>query len=368
MLEVLATILGVSPSLIAVRPKQARNDVGSGDITPAIWFKFRGAGLGPADTECALLIRQLGYFVRELEEITQKKAVGWKSFFEEIQRETDRQAHPREQGREAARMFVSSRGLNYGSSGIGELIRPNLRSMGIVVVESPFPDSKLEGCSFFVGSRSFERPCIFANNFGTTWFRRNAILMHEVAHAIFDSENSGASLDLLDQEPAGELSEERAEAFAQEALAPKRILTHVAQQNRLTWDSLKPEGLAMLVAQIQVEPRTLLRSAVESRLIDEDQREKCLEFDISSILPMLSDRALPTVEYVQKHPQDSGHWLGKRTTTIPSRSLRLPNPYIDTVLELMKTSEISPRKAAEFLMIDEDTLEERFEKFIPSYA
>ena len=357
MLPLLSTILGVPPAVIAGSGPSGSDD--AAETTPAIWFKFRGSGLGPPDSECALLIRQISYFVSEIEKITERPSVGWKGLFEDIQARTDRQAPPREQGRQAARMFCASRGLDHKAEGIGELFRPNLRNMGIVVVESAFPESRLEGCSFFVGSQASERPCIFANNARTTWFRRNAILMHEVAHAIFDSDSAGAAIDLIDS-TADDLSEERAEAFAREALAPKSVLKNVAQRHGLDWHALNETGLAHLVAGVQVEPRTVLRAGFEAGLLTEAEQARYSNFDISGILPQLTDHALSTQEYLRKHAEEAPEWLGKRMTTIPTRSVKLPSSYVDTVVRLMRDCEISTGKAAEFLMIDEDTLEDRF--------
>lgn len=75
------------------------------------------------------------------------------------------------------------------------MFRGNLRNKGILVIESSAQDSILEGCSFYVGPSGAERPCVFANSYRTTWFRRNRILMHELAHAIFDVESDIATLD-----------------------------------------------------------------------------------------------------------------------------------------------------------------------------
>src|SRR5262249_35746797 len=98
----LATIVGVRPSDLRMTAKQARQQ---GDIVPAIWFKLRGSVLSEIDREYVLLIRQLGYYLDELEEVTQRRAQAWQLLFETTRRATDPQFPPREQGRIAARAF-----------------------------------------------------------------------------------------------------------------------------------------------------------------------------------------------------------------------------------------------------------------------
>src|SRR5205085_3529674 len=123
----------------------------------------------------------------------------------------DRSAPPGVQGREAALRFRAAANLEHGCTGAGELIRPRLRQVGLVVIESPVPKSSLEGCCFEVGPEADLFPCVFANTFKSTWFRRNEILLHEVCHAIFDLENDPVSLDFRDQaRNASVLSEARA--------------------------------------------------------------------------------------------------------------------------------------------------------------
>jgi len=359
----LATVLGVPSAEMRMTPKQAKT-VSSADITPAIWYKFRGEDLGPADRECAILIRQLAFFINETEEIAQKRAIGWESLFDDLRRATDKQAPPKEQGRQAARIFAESRGLLQGARGIGDVFRGNLRSLGILVVENAFPDSKLEGCSFFVGQKSAERPCIFANSFKSTWFRRNAVLLHEVAHAIFDAANDGASVDLSNSESA-DISEVRAQAFAQEVIAAKEILRHAAQRNHINWNQVSPRDLARLVSEVHAEPKTLLGAAADANFIDAELAKQYSEYDISELLPQYSEHALSTEQYIKKFSQQP-EWIGRRTTTVPSRTLRLPSSYIESVLQLVRDGEISRGKCAELLMIDEDTLEQRFGELAPA--
>ncbi len=354
----LSAALGVDPSLLT---KQFKSHIAA-NITPATWYKFRGPGLTSADRELVLLIRRLGNFINTLEEVTGDRAAGWEQLFEAIQTKVDRQAPPRHQGRQAARIFRESRGLNKGATGIGEVFRGNLRSMGVLVMESPLPESKLEGCTFYVGSHPAERPCVFANTHHLTWFRRNIVLMHELAHAIFDAPNAGASID-LEANPTGvDLVEERADAFALEALIPKEVLRHIAQANGIHWNNLNANQLAMLVAQTQVEKRKLLEVAMENEFISPVELETFVQLDINTLLKQMSERALSTREFIRKIGIEAAGriGIGKRTTTVSSRSIRLPVPYVQAVVTAFNNRQISRGRAAEMVMIDEDTFTERF--------
>ena len=353
--ELLANVIGVPVSTLLHPPKR-----GAADMTPAVWFKFRGDELVDADRESVLLIRRLGFLVNELEEVTQRHALGWKSLFHDIREKVDSQAPPREQGEQAARMFGASTSLARGARGIGEVLRDNLRSMGVLVIESPIRESRLEGCSFFVGTGNAKRPCVFANNHGTTWFRRNVVIMHEVAHSIFEGESSGASLDFLeDGHRQTELQEERAEAFAREVLVPREVLVHVATQHGIDWARLGQDEVSRIVAETHVEQRTALAAAKDTGLITSDECERCQQFDIASLLRSMSDHALSTDDYLKKAGSEAD-WLGRRSTTIPSRQLYLPVPYIKAVVEAYSEGTISGSRAAEFLMIDEFDFADRF--------
>ncbi len=363
----LSDVLGVEPSIIRMTSKQAQR---AGDLTPAIWYKFRGAELVDADRESVLLIRQLGHYQNEIEEVTGKRAVGWKPLFEDIRRSIDAQAPPSDQGRRAARMLRESTTLSQCATGIGEVFRGNLRRLGILVIESPIPDSIVEGCSFYVGPHPNERPCVFANSYKSTWFRRNMVLMHEVAHAIFDAVSCGASLDFINSGDGVDLAEQRAEAFAQEALIPKEVLHHIAQSRGVRWDTISPEDLAYLVSETHVEQRAIARAAVAGNLLPPEREVVLKSFDISDQLSAISERALSTEEYVERQGPDvkERQMLGKRTSTIPARPIRLPIPYIRGVIEALQEKVISKGRAAELLMIDKHDLDSRFGGLVPVTA
>ena len=352
--ELLANVIGVPVDTLLGPPKEGARS------TPAVWFKFRGDELVDADRESVLLIRKLGFFVNELEEVTQRHLVGWKNLFEDIRERVDSQAPPEEQGRQAARMFRASRGLAQGARGLGEVLRDNLRLMGILLIESPICESSLEGFSFFVGRGDTKRPCVFANTHRVTWFRRNIVIMHEVAHSIFEGESSGASLDFLhDGHDQTDLQEDRAEAFAREALVPKEVLAHIASQHGIDWTCLDQDGMSRLVAETHVEQRTVLAAARNAEFLTSDDCDVYQQLDIAAILPTMTDHALSTNDYLKK-VGPKADWLGRRLTTIPSRELRLPVPYVKAVVDAYSEGVISSSKASEFLMIDEADFLDRF--------
>ena len=357
MIVRLSTILGVSPTDLR-SPRKLKGQ--QADIAPAIWYKLRGEGLVSADRECVLLIRQLGFYMNQLEEVTQKKPAGWKNLFESIRRETDIQAPPREQGRQAARIFRETTGLGKGCTGIGEVFRGYLRNHGILVIESPVPESSVEGCSFYIGSTSQDRPCLFANTHHNTWFRRNQVLIHELGHAIFDVPSVGASVDFAYDNSKPDLAEERAQAFSFEVMIPREVLRQVVNANGIRWDSVQAHELAILVAKTHMEKAAVTTAALECEFIDAQQANAYRSMDITSELKHETERALTTDEFLQKMAPDQPPWLGKRSTTIPTRILRLPTSYIESIVEAVRNGDISRGKAAELLMIQEDDFEERF--------
>lgn len=354
----IASVLSVDANALLSPPRQAIDET---EIEPAIWFKLRSQELGRADRELVFLVRQLGTFYEELEHVRSRGgSSGWKLAFEQVRQGISVEAPPREQGRLAAQILRSLLDWNKGRSGIGELLRPSLRNLGILIVESPIIDSKIEGCAFPVGTA--QRPCIFANTHGTTWYRRNEVILHELAHLIFDLGSEGAALDIFDAKPRNAVSEIRAEAFSQEAAVPKEVLAHIAQRHGISWDlPMSGRNLASIVAETYVEVRLVVRAAVDSGLLAPDQRENLLQLQIREHLKEISDHALSTQEYLRNIDPDAGQaWKGKRNTTVPSRILRLPVNYIDSVVEACKERLISVGKAAQLLMISEDDLAERF--------
>jgi Zn-dependent peptidase ImmA (M78 family) len=352
----LASVLGVT-----------QNDLSEGQIhqAPAIWFKFRGdSKLSEADRELVLLIRRLGYYADQLDAVTSSPVNRWKLLFNEVMSaiQLERQASPAIQGSEAAKAFRGVFDLGFPTktervTGNGELIRPRLRSFGILVIEMPI-HSNIQGCSFYVGEPGKERPCLFVNTYKQTWFRRNHVLMHELAHAMFDIATEAASIDFRDNESGTDVKEVRAEAFAHEALISKEMLRHLQSMLGLKWESLTHGDLASLVAYSQVELNTIVKSAVRHGFFDSARAEEYLACHIHDELRRLTERALETSEYNALH----GDLLSvqSRMTTIPSRSLRLPVTYIARVLKAINEGLITESRAAEMLMVDDDTFAERF--------
>jgi Zn-dependent peptidase ImmA (M78 family) len=367
----LSTILGVSKKDLTARGPGR----GSGDsaVAPAIWFKLRDEKLGQADREFVGLVRRLGFFISQLETIRGiRSSSAWRAVAQTVAAEVDRAAPPAMQGRDAALRFRSAANLEHGQSGIGEIIRPRLRQIGLAVIESPIPKSSLEGCCFAVGAEGNLGPCVFANTFKSTWFRRNEILLHEVCHAIFDLENDPVSLDFLDQtEDLSILSEARAHAFAQEALVPRSVLVHFTNQMGLNWACLTEHQLAGLLAEVHVEQKTLLEAAYDNGLIDEEQLVKYIKYGCATALRELSPHAWTTREFLRRQANESPKWVVEnRHTTAGSRTLRLPAGYVKQVIDAANDGDISIGKAAELLMMDRYTFADRFGDIVvqPSLA
>jgi len=362
----LASVLGVSQKALAS---------GSVHEAPAIWFKFRESDkLTSADRELVLLIRRLGFYSHQLDIVTSGPNNKWQLLFKLIdeQLKPNRQASPNMQGREAAKVLRDQLGLGFpqksaGGKGNGDLIRPMLRNFGVLIIEAPIPESKIEGCSFYVGGPDEQRPCLFVNTYKQDWFRRNHVLMHELGHAFFDIDREAASIDFREESDGADVKEVRAEAFAAESLVPKEMLRHLQSMLGLHWDSLTVFDLASMVAYSQVEFRLLLRAASEYGFIDKEAASQYQNQTILGELKQLTQRALSTMEYQQAAGTDIPS-VALRMTTIPSRSLRLPVSYIARVISAVREGVISDSKAAELLMIDEMTFTERFGSVLEAIA
>jgi Zn-dependent peptidase ImmA (M78 family) len=369
----LSSVLGVSRDAVL----GLSTSEGSVENAPGVWFKFRaGDRLIEADRELVLVVRRLGHYMDELEELSATRSVSWSLIFKEARKEFAKQASPVEQGRAAARYIRSVRGFGvpqrslHGFTGAGDILRDNLRNMGVRIVETPLPKSNVEGCSFYVGAPGSEKPCLVANTYKQTWFRRNMVLAHELAHSLFDIETTAASVDFVDDSGKRQFEELRADAFAQELLVPKNVLHHIAQTNALKWDSLTDRDLALLVALTQVEQRAVIKAAADAGFINPDLADAYRALDIHQHLKALTERALSTHEFIEARHIAKGTIIAAeaRTTTVPTRALRLPLPYVAKVVELAKSDDISRGKAAQLLMIDKDTFIERFGKILEQAA
>jgi len=115
-----------------------------------------------------------------------------------------------------------------------------------------------------------------------------------------------------------------------------------------------------LVASTHVELRTLLAASLDAGFISPTQAEELKHADISESLRSISSHALTTDEFLEKTGTEKQEWIGKRSTTLTSRAILLPIGYINAVVEAYRNRQISPSKAAAYLMIDEKEFLERF--------
>ena len=364
--SILAATLGIKADVMTSRALSAK---GSTRIEPAaIWFKFSGDQFTDSDRESILTVRRLGHNANQLEQATLGQPNrSWDVMFQNIMRQVDLQASPRDQGKAAAKAFCELNQFGHGGKGSSEILRDRLRSQGILVIESPISDSQIEGCSFYVGDSSAQRPCIFVNTYKATWFRRNVIIMHELGHALFD-QTSGGEIDVAPDGDQTEslfaktsLVEVRAEFFARDTLLPQKLLTSLCHQYGIKPTGMSREELAQIVADSGVEKKTVIQVLLDGEMIDEALANHYMSYDIAGTLRGITDHALSTVEYIDKIGKTAASdWENKRTTSIAKRNLLLPVPYVKAVLEAVKGFSISISRAAELLMIDEDLFSTRF--------
>ena len=371
----LASVLGVSQETLIQ---------GKATKAPAIWYKFRGEQIGDADRELVILVRRLGFYIHQLNSATGFASTKWETDFAHIRTKLD--AHksdsPEIQGEKAADVFRSIVDLGYSRavndeqiSGAGDVIRGIVRSLGILLIEMPLAESSMDGCSFYVGDAGNLTPCVFVNTYRQTWFRRNYVLAHELAHAIFDIDGEAALIDYRapDKKTSVEkseppLKEARADAFARTLFSSKKVLSVFASKLGLKWDALSTRDLALLVAHSQVELRAVLRSALNCDLINAEQFAQYSKQSLKKELRTLTERVLTPPEFFKLHPEQAVWSNDLRSTTIPSRRLRLPVPYIMMVLQAIHNGMISDGKAAEMLMMDYEVFLDRFEPFLPELA
>ncbi|MGA8087450.1 MAG: ImmA/IrrE family metallo-endopeptidase [Terracidiphilus sp.] len=361
----LASILGVDPKVF----KEAELAK-----APAIWFKFRNSGtVKEQDRELVVLIRRLGFYLKQLNSVIGFSGDKWQVHFQLVSKKLEPARHesPVVQGEIAARVLRENINLGFSHkalpervSAAGDVIRGILRNLGILIIEMPVPESSIDGCSFYVGESGADlgTPCLFINTFRQNWFRRNYVLAHELAHAIFDIAGESALVDSWTKGNRTESSvmEARADSFARNCFVSREILKALTSTLGLNWAELNARNLAELVAHSQVDLRVILASAVECNLISEEQSSKYGKMRIIKHLRGLTSHALTTKEFFEA-PRDTKVWSPKeRETTIPSRTLRLPVPYVKSVIDACNDGLISEGKAAELLMIDYEIFMERF--------
>jgi hypothetical protein len=282
VLPELSAILGAPAKNLAASPCRAFTRRGdSAALAPAIWYKLRDEKLTQADRELVGLVRKLGFYLSQLQAIRGGRLNRFEPLFRAIREKVDKSAPPLVQGRLAAQAFRGMTDIQHGQLGAGEWLRPTLRNLGVLVVESPLPGSLVEGCSFNVGTEVCFTPCVFANSYKSTWFRRNVILMHELGHAIFDLESEQVSVDYKDTAFV-ELIEMRAQAFAEESLVPRSVLIQFANRRGIRWNQISPEDLAYLVASCHVEASLVLKAAFEADLIDAEQLSRYSAYECAT--------------------------------------------------------------------------------------
>jgi Zn-dependent peptidase ImmA (M78 family) len=366
ILPEILSILGISEKDLTSKPRSGY--AAEGVLAPAVWYKLRDTKLNRSDREMVGVIRKLGFYMGQLDKVRGTGLPQYPTLFAEIRKRGDAAASPAVQGQLAAEAFRAMSGLSKGQRGIGEVIRTYLRASGLLLVESPLPESTIEGCCFKVDVRGDTRACLFANSYKSTWFRRNAVLAHELSHAIFDVETEQVSIDYLEEE-SNALNEQRAQAFAQDFLVPRSVLSHYTSQMGIDWSSLSTAELAALIAGIHVEQNMLLNAAVGTGLITADQAEYYKSIDCSDALREASSHALSTPEFLSQTGNESANWVAdKRWAKIGAHRLLLPVGYVDRVLEAVRNEEISIGKAAEMLMTDEETFIDRFGDLVPLAA
>jgi Zn-dependent peptidase ImmA (M78 family) len=363
LLPELASVFGVLPSDI-VENRQLGHE-----FEPAIWYKLRSQQRTStsADLETVGLVRKLCFNYGELQALLKQTSDECGGLFQKIRTEIDQSASIGSQAREAAAMFKSELGWLQGSGVIGEFIRPRLRRAGLVIVESSVSDSQIEGCSFRVRSER-DIPCVFANSYQSTWFRRNAVILHEISHCIFDLEGDPVSVD-YQHENSDDLREKRANLFAQECLVPTSALTYMTNKFGVKWAALSAELLAKMVAESTAEQRLILRAALNQRMITPDQHDRYLTYECTPLLKEFSQHALPAREFLATVPKDQHRWFFQdRFVKVGNRGILLPVAYLKTIIELISSGRITIAKAAELTMMDSYAFQERFRQMIPEAA
>lgn len=350
--EALASALGIKPEAL-LKDYSGAKEEDLAAVLPSIWYKLRSSEASSKDKEYTVLIRLLAHHINSFDRAQNDTGPTCDLLFATIQTKVDKQASAVEQGRAAARILRKELGLQNSKTGIGPLFRTYLRNKGMLIIECPITNSDVEGLCFYVGTGDGSRPTLFANSWGTTWFRRNFIVAHEVCHAIFDA----AELDFRKGAEKG-IAELRAQAFAQELLVPIEVLKHVSAN--INWRQLRAGDLAFLVSEIHVEDRAILKAAQDYALITDDEKTAYAELKTADALRTLSPHALSAAEFFKSSPPRDFIQPKSRVTTLTRPKLRLPVPFLQSVLEAWKQESISTGRAAQLLMIDDYDFRERF--------
>lgn len=330
---------------------------------PLLWRKAREEGVSEHGLKAIAVTRLLVARYDEVASLLENRVDTYRLLFEEIRQHVDLQDSPEDQGRAAADAFLRLTGLDQGAVGIGEVLRGALRSRGLLVIETPVNDRKLEGFCVPVGTAPNARPCLLANSYRTTWFRRNYVILHELAHAIFDLPSATAVFDVDTANPNSttRIAEERADAFALHALLPQRLM--VAYENRgLRLATLDEAGLARFIAGTHAEQRLIVRAALRYGLLTQEQADRLGSMRISRAeLSRVTYHAVGLSDLPADKLSDPRvrEWESRKTT-FPIKGIRLPIAFVRMVLRALAEERISTGKAAELLMVTTEDLAARY--------
>lgn len=351
-------ITGVDPGVFARTHKGNEDDPRT--LIPPLWLKAREEELSESARKAIATAQLVGSKYSEIAELTNLQTDAYKGLFTDIKNSHDLRAPARKQGESSALAFLNLSGLGTGAHGIGEVLRGFLRARGILVLEMSIAGKDVEGFCLPIGSRVGSRPCLIANGYRTTWFRRNFVILHELAHAIFDLDGSGATFDVGPDTEADNsskrLAEHRANSFAQHALVPKRLLVSL-ESNGLRFQGAERETLARIVAAAHAEQRTVVKAAREYGLIDASEANRLLALRIASELRRVSDHAKDLTSTAPGYVinQDFVRWQNRRTS-FPVEGIRLPIPFVSMVVSAFRDQKISYGKAADLLMATDEDL------------
>ena len=356
-----SSLTGIDAGTLLRRPKGNEDPL---SLIPPLWLKAREENLSEGARKAIAIAQLVGSKYTEIAELTDSQSDAYKNLFADIKTRHDLRSPARKQGESSALAFLSLSGLGTGARGIGEVLRGHLRARGVLVLEMSIVSRDVEGFCLPIGSRAGSRPCLIANGYRATWFRRNFVILHELAHAIFDLDGSGATFDVGADAEAGDslksLAEERANSFAQHVLVPKRMLVNL-ESTGLRLLGANKESLAQIVAASHAEQRTIVRAALEYGLIDEAEARRLLDLDIASDLRRVSDHAkdLSSTPPGYVIDQDFRRWKN-RETSFPIEGIRLPIPFVSMVVSAFRDQKISYGKAADLLMATDEELSSQY--------
>ena len=105
----LSTVLGVSEKRLTEVSSQTPKS--EERITPPVWYKLRDAKLGDLDREMVGLVRKLGFFLGQLQQVRGGMVLEYAPVFGAIRSACDKKMPPSAQGSQAAAAFRSVSGL-----------------------------------------------------------------------------------------------------------------------------------------------------------------------------------------------------------------------------------------------------------------